>query len=81
MSQKFIELYKKTIETINRYEKFLIISHDFPDGDCLGSQLAFFEVLNLLDKRVTMFCSNELPYQYSFLPNSKLIENDFEEIK
>jgi phosphoesterase RecJ-like protein len=80
MSQKFTELYIKTIETINKYDKFLIISHDFPDGDCLGSQLAFFELLKLLDKKVTMFCSSELPYQYSFLPNSKLIENDFEKI-
>jgi len=80
MSQKFTELYIKTIEIINRYDKFLIISHDFPDGDCLGSQLAFFELLKLLDKKVTMFCGSELPYQYSFLPNSKLIENDFEKI-
>ena len=41
MTQQFSESYIKTIETINKYEKFLIISHDFPDGDCLGSQLAF----------------------------------------
>jgi bifunctional oligoribonuclease and PAP phosphatase NrnA len=80
MSQKFTELYIKTIETINRYDKFLIISHDFPDGDCLGSQLAFFELLKLLNKKVTMFCKSGVPYQYSFLPNSKLIENDFEKI-
>jgi bifunctional oligoribonuclease and PAP phosphatase NrnA len=80
MPQKFTELYIKTIETINRYEKFLIISHDFPDGDCLGSQLAFFELLRLLGKKVTMFCSSGLPYQYNFLPDSGLIEHDFEKI-
>jgi bifunctional oligoribonuclease and PAP phosphatase NrnA len=80
MPQQFTESYIKTIETIKKYDKFLIISHDFPDGDCLGSQLAFFELLKLLNKKVTMFCSSELPYQYSFLPNSKLIENDFEKI-
>jgi bifunctional oligoribonuclease and PAP phosphatase NrnA len=80
MPQQFTESYIKTIEVINRYEKFLIISHDFPDGDCLGSQLAFFELLKLLDKRVTMFCGSEIPYQYSFLPNNKLITNDFEKI-
>lgn len=80
MPQKFTELYIKTIEEIKRYDRFLIISHDFPDGDCLGSQLAFFELLKLLDKKVTMFCGSELPYQYSFLPNSELIENNFEKI-
>ena len=78
MPQQFTESYIKTIEAINRYEKFLIISHDSPDGDCLGSQLAFFELLKLLGKKVTMFCGTEIPYQYSFLPNSKLITNDFE---
>ena len=80
MPQQFTESYIKTIEAINRYEKFLIISHDSPDGDCLGSQLAFFELLKLLGKKVTMFCGTEIPYQYSFLPNSKLITNDFEKI-
>ncbi len=80
MSQELTELYTKTIETIKKYDKFLIVSHDFPDGDCLGSQLAFFELLKLLDKKVTMFCGSELPYQYSFLPNSDLIENDSEKI-
>jgi phosphoesterase RecJ-like protein len=80
MPQQFTDLYTKTIEIINRYDKFLIISHDFPDGDCLGSQLAFFELLKILNKKVTMFCSSEIPYQYSFLPNSDLIENDFEKI-
>jgi len=80
MTQKFSELYKKTIESINKYKNFLIISHDFPDGDCLGSQLAFFELLKLLNKKVTMFCGSEIPYQYSFLPNSKLITNDFKKI-
>jgi phosphoesterase RecJ-like protein len=80
MPQQFTELYIKTIEIINRYDKFLIISHDFPDGDCLGSQLAFFELLKLLDKKVTMFCSSGVPYQYRFLTNSNLIESDFEKI-
>jgi phosphoesterase RecJ-like protein len=80
MPQQFTELYIKTIEIINKYEKFLIISHDFPDGDCLGSQLAFFELLKLLDKKVTMFCSSGVPYQYRFLTNSNLIESDFEKI-
>jgi bifunctional oligoribonuclease and PAP phosphatase NrnA len=81
MPQQFTESYIKTIETINRYEKFLIVSHDFPDGDCLGSQLAFFELLKLLNKKVTMFCGSEIPYQYSFLPNSSMITSDFEKIQ
>ena len=80
MPQKILELYRKTIETINKYENFLLISHDFPDGDSLGSQLAFFEILKILNKKVTMFCSSEIPYQYSFLPNITLLENDFEKI-
>ncbi len=80
MPHKFPELYKKIIETINKYEKFLIISHDFPDGDCLGSQLAFFELLKILNKKVTMYSGSEIPYQYSFLPNITLLESDFEKI-
>lgn len=72
-----IIFYKKLFDIIEKNNKFLIITHDFPDGDCLGSQIALFELFKRLKKQVAMFCSSEIPYQYSFLPSVNFIKKDF----
>jgi len=58
----------------------LIITHDFPDGDALGSQVAFFELLTNLHKKVSMICVSDIPYQYEFLPNVNKIKNGLDKL-
>ena len=36
-----VDLFKKVFEIVEENEKFLILTHDFPDGDGLGSLVAF----------------------------------------
>lgn len=59
-------------EAINRiFEKarrILIVSHIDPDGDAIGTQLAFGEFLATRGKEVLMVRDSELPDKYSFLP-------------
>ncbi len=59
----------------------MIITHDFPDGDGLGSQVAFFELLINLHKKVSMICTSDIPYQYKFLPNVSKIKKGLDELE
>jgi phosphoesterase RecJ-like protein len=52
-------------------EKFLLTTHENPDGDALGSLVAMHEILELMGKDNVMFMSAEdfpLPYEYRSLP-------------
>ena len=50
---------------------FLLLSHESPDGDALGSMLALGQGLASRGKSVTMFNSDGVPSLYSFLPGSE----------
>jgi len=52
---------------INENNDFLLFTHSYPDGDALGSVLAFYKLLLNLGKKVFVVCNSELPYQYKFL--------------
>ena len=57
-------------------DKFLVTTHENPDGDALGSLLAMHEILNLMGKDSLMFMSREnfpLPYDYRHLPLEELV--------
>ena len=75
------KLYDKISKIINENKKFLIITHDYPDGDSLGSQVALYQLLYQLKKDVTAVCNSELPYQYSFLPDLDKTKKGIEEIE
>jgi phosphoesterase RecJ-like protein len=52
-------------------QKFLLTTHENPDGDALGSLLAMHEMLKLMGKDSVMFMSAAefpLPYEYRHLP-------------
>ncbi|MDG5815938.1 bifunctional oligoribonuclease/PAP phosphatase NrnA [Chitinispirillales bacterium ANBcel5] len=67
--------WNKLNETIERNSTFLISSHLSLDGDCVGSQLAFYWYLNSIGKTVKMYCSDPVPSKFLFLQNSRLIED------
>src|SRR5947208_4534007 len=52
-------------------ERFLLTTHEGPDGDALGSLLALHEILEQLGKDSVMFLAAKefpLPVEYRFLP-------------
>jgi bifunctional oligoribonuclease and PAP phosphatase NrnA len=62
---------EQVIEELRVGEKFLLTTHENPDGDALGSLVAMHEILNLMGKDNVMFMSAEefpLPYEYRDLP-------------
>lgn len=74
------KLFEEIFNIIQGNDNFLIITHDFPDGDCLGSQVALYELLKLLGKNVSMLCSSDIPYQYEFLPHIDKIKKNIDDV-
>lgn len=58
---------------IKKYNNFLITVHTSPEGDALGAQLGFYNLIKKLGKSATMINEDKLPYGYEFLPQNKLI--------
>ncbi|MCM8817556.1 MAG: bifunctional oligoribonuclease/PAP phosphatase NrnA [Candidatus Omnitrophica bacterium] len=58
----------KICEAIKEHKNFLLTTHQLPDGDGLGCELAFLRILKKLGKNVVVM--NEMPSSkiYSFLP-------------
>src|SRR3954453_16166193 len=62
-------------EEIRAGDRFLLTTHENPDGDALGSLLATQRILEALGKDSVMFLAAKefpLPAEYRFLPPEKL---------
>ncbi len=67
---KFDELVK----IIQASKRLLIVSHQNPDGDAVGSSLAFASYLRSLGKEVVILSEYTVPQAYSFLVGSEAIQ-------
>lgn len=57
-------------------DKLVVVTHEHPDGDALGSLVAMHAVLVALGKDCVMFMAPDdlpLPYEYRFLPLAGLV--------
>jgi bifunctional oligoribonuclease and PAP phosphatase NrnA len=60
---------EQVLDAVRSNDRFLLVTHENPDGDALGSLFAMHGVLRLLGKEVVMFISSDefpLPYEYRF---------------
>ncbi len=64
------------LQEIKKAEKILIISHQKPDGDTLGANLALRKYLSNIGKDVHSFCDSDIPDYLKFLPGSHLVTSD-----
>ncbi len=67
---------KAILTAINKADSILVIAHQKPDGDTLGSNMAWTNYLLSIGKKVTTFCLDPAPAHLTFLPNSHLLRND-----
>src|SRR5438105_9596844 len=60
---------RATVDALRANDRFLVVSHENPDGDALGSLLAMTLALRQLGKDVLMFLSGDapLPREYAFM--------------
>ena len=66
---------KAIADALRQHERFLVVTHENPDGDALGSLLAATLALRQLGKDVVMYHAGEtpLPREYAFMPLSELV--------
>ncbi len=60
---------RQVLDELAAAEKFMLVTHENPDGDALGSLMAMREVLERLGKDALMFMAEDelpLPYEYRF---------------
>lgn len=55
-------------EIISRHQRFIVLEHEKPDGDCVGSGLALVLALHRLDKQAILVSHDPHPAVYDFLP-------------
>src|SRR4051795_7370199 len=67
-----------TAAALREHDRFVVATHENPDGDALGSLLATTLGLRALGKDVTMFLSGNVPRpaEYKFLPLEDLVRGD-----
>jgi phosphoesterase RecJ-like protein len=65
---------KKVVDLIKKHRSFLITVHTNPEGDALGSELAFYMMLKKLGKSATIINEDDVPYGYNFLPGQNIIK-------
>lgn len=65
--------YDRFREFLSRHDEFLILSHQDPDGDALGSSLALQAALKARGKRVTTANESPVPESLRFLPGWETI--------
>lgn len=63
----------KICASLKKYNNFLITVHTSPEGDALGSELGFYNLIKKLGKKGTIINEDKLPYGYDFMPGSKFI--------
>ncbi|HWF74969.1 MAG TPA: bifunctional oligoribonuclease/PAP phosphatase NrnA [Solirubrobacteraceae bacterium] len=71
------------LDEIRRGERFVVVTHENPDGDALGSLIAMQEILTALGKDSVMFIAAgefPLPHEYRFLPLPGLVTSPPEDL-
>ena len=66
---------KAIADALRQHDRFLVVTHENPDGDALGSLLAATLALRQLDKDAVMYLPGQtpLPAEYSFMPLEDLV--------
>ena len=67
---------KKLARLIRDRQRFILMTHDNPDGDALGSLLALGEGLKGLGKSVTMYCQGMSVHTFSFMPGIEEVADE-----
>ena len=68
---------KEAAEFLKSCKDAVIITHQSPDGDCIGAGFALRDILAMLGIRSRVICSDDFPKRYAFMTKTGWGE-DFE---
>ncbi|MEG0229477.1 MAG: bifunctional oligoribonuclease/PAP phosphatase NrnA [Oscillospiraceae bacterium] len=58
--------YIQTVDILNNHDNFLILCHQDPDGDTIGSAFSLYYILKQLNKTAKIRCNNSFSQKYSY---------------
>lgn len=67
-------IVRRIIDEIRQHQRFCIVGHVRPDGDCVGSQLALAYALKNEGKTVTCWNEDSIPDKLKFMDPDRLLE-------
>ena len=61
---------------IQKYDSFVVVAHESPDGDAIGSTLGMVGLLRAMGKTAYAYNSSRTPRTFRFVPGSESVIND-----
>ena len=71
-------LVQAALAQIEPAQRILLIAHERPDGDCIGSALGLTHILEMLGKTCVPACADRPPRNLSFLPGIARVQQTLE---
>jgi phosphoesterase RecJ-like protein len=71
-------MIKTILKEIEKGHRFLVASHENPDGDALASTLALANALREMGKEVVAYNSDGVPEAFDFLPGAKTVVRELD---
>ena len=69
---------KQCVELLKENDNFLVLSHEHPDGDTLGSAFAFMAALKKIGKKRAFKCSDEVTKDFSYMTEGEAWSDSYE---
>lgn len=67
-------MLEEIVAALRRYDRFCVVGHVRPDGDCIGSQIAIGCALRAAGKDVTIWNDDPVPPKLKFLDRESLLK-------
>ncbi|HVB75915.1 MAG TPA: DHH family phosphoesterase [Ktedonobacteraceae bacterium] len=71
-------LVEAALALIEPAQRILLIAHEHPDGDCIGSALGLAHILRLMGKTCVSACADQPPRNLAFLPGIESMRQTLE---
>lgn len=78
---KMKEIPEDIVRIIGDSRSFVVLTHIHPDGDAMGSQLAFADILESLGKKVFRFLEEPVSSLYQFMPGWEKIHTEIADLR
>ena len=71
-------LVQAALALIEPAQRILLIAHERPDGDCIGSALGLAHILEMQGRSCVPACADRPPHNLSFLPGIERVQQTLE---
>jgi phosphoesterase RecJ-like protein len=67
-------LLRDALALLEPAQHIVLLAHEHPDGDCLGSALGFMHILEQMGKTCVSACADPAPQSFTFIPGIERLQ-------